>query len=71
MIENSVAAVRGSKTAVHLNDFGFTAPSIRVARRMASAAAFSMSRSPGARPAERPQPVWSSPPSLAMASTDT
>ena len=39
MIASSVAAVRGSKTAVHLNDAGFTAPSMRVARRIASSAA--------------------------------
>ncbi len=70
MIASSVAAVRGSKTAVHFMDEGLTAPSMRVARVMASWAARSMSSSPGARPALSPHPVWSSLPSLAMASTE-
>ena len=71
MIASNVAALRGSKTAVHFMEAGLTDPSIRVARSIASFAAFVMSRSPGARPAESPQPVSSFEPSLAMASTET
>ena len=46
---------------------GFAAPSSRVARPAASAAALAASRSENVRPAEKPYPVWVSPSSPATA----
>ena len=57
----------GSSTTVSRPVGGFTAPSMRVARSAASAAAAAGSRSEASRPTENPKPVWVSSPSVAMA----
>ena len=64
----SMALTHGSSTIVMRALAGLVAPSMRVARRAASAAATSMSMSLGPRPTENPKPVCVSSPSAA--STD-
>jgi hypothetical protein len=64
-----VAVSRGSRTSATRPVAGLVAPSRRVDRSTASAAASSMSRSVTSRPTEMPASIFVSSPSVASACT--